>query len=208
MPPPTTLPEFTEAMRYDYPLTADSVIIEAGAHRGRWLHGMIEKYHCHAHSFEPINEFFQDAGGLFAREPKVHLYNFGLAGSNRYDTWHIKGDMTGAFTGEGITQQVALINFVEWMHANASKLPLVIDLLEINIEGGEYELLETILLHRIATRFRNIQVQFHGVGLTPVERRREIQVSLSQTHHLTYDAPFIWENWRLNSLEPLKGFNT
>ena len=38
-----------------------------------------------------------------------------------------------------------------------------VDLIKINIEGGEYELLEAILDNNLAKAFDNLQIQFHGI---------------------------------------------
>lgn len=198
MIPETNLPAFTEAMRYRYPLSRESVIIEAGTHQGLWAAEMSRLYGCRLFTFEPIREFFQAAVQRLHPFPGVTVSNVGLASSNRSEHWKIKGDMTGAFNGEGVEEAVVLIDFGEWLRIELT-LPPVIDLLEINIEGGEYELLEALLIRKQIARFKNIQVQFHGVGLTPVERRREIREQLTLTHHLTYDAPFVWENWERNA---------
>lgn len=190
---------FREELRYDYPLTPASVIIEAGTHEGRWLAGMIERHHCRAYSFEPIVEFFSMAAQRVGGRPGVTISNCGLASSNRTERWKVQGELTGQHSTGAKEEEVVLVDFVAWLHAMAGQLPAIIDLLEINIEGGEYELLETIIARGVVHRFKNIQVQFHGVGLTPVERRRGIQDSLAKTHHLTYNESFCWENWELNS---------
>jgi hypothetical protein len=45
----------------------------------------------------------------------------------------------------------------------------------------------------------NLQIQFHTVAPDYEERREAIRSRLSKTHVLTYDAPFIWENWSLKT---------
>ena len=43
----------------------------------------------------------------------------------------------------------------------------------------------------------NIQVQFHNIIPDARQRMEEIQVGLENTHYLTYQYPWIWENWRI-----------
>jgi len=71
-----------------------------------------------------------------------------------------------------------------------------INLIKINIEGGEYELLEKMIISNLIKRFDNIQIQFHRFIANAFTKRRLIQKGLSKTHYLTYNYPFIWENWK------------
>lgn len=72
-----------------------------------------------------------------------------------------------------------------------------IDLMKINIEGAEYDLLDHLIQSGIVLRIKNIQVQFHDFVLDAERRMRCIQAGLACTHELTYQYPFVWENWRL-----------
>ena len=72
-----------------------------------------------------------------------------------------------------------------------------IDLMKINIEGGEYELLEEILSSGWVHNIKNLQIQFHDFFPEAKGRMEAIQEKLSFTHELTYQYPFVWENWQL-----------
>jgi len=61
-----------------------------------------------------------------------------------------------------------------------------IDLMKINIEGGEYDLLEHLLDSAFISNIYNIQVQFHDFVPNAESRMNKIQESLSKTHLLTY----------------------
>ena len=71
-----------------------------------------------------------------------------------------------------------------------------IDLIKINIEGGEYPLLKRMIETNIIEKCNDIQVQFHNFYPNAITLRNEIRDSLQKTHFLTYDYPFVWENWR------------
>ena len=70
--------------------------------------------------------------------------------------------------------------------------------MKINIEGGEYELLEYLLDTGLATQIINYQVQFHDFVPDAEARMTAIRERLSQTHTLTYQYEFVWGNWRFN----------
>jgi DNA-binding ferritin-like protein (Dps family) len=62
----------------------------------------------------------------------------------------------------------------------------------------EYELLERVIECGLQSQLKNIQVQFHKIGDDYEERYEKIRAELLKTHHLTYDYPFVWQNFTLN----------
>ncbi|MEM7512644.1 MAG: FkbM family methyltransferase, partial [Bacteroidota bacterium] len=90
-------------------------------------------------------------------------------------------------------EEVRLIAFPEAINELGSNH---IDLIKINIEGGEFELLEAIIDAGWVDKIDNIQVQFHDFVPNARERMMEIQKKLSFTHELTYQYDFVWENWK------------
>jgi hypothetical protein len=67
--------------------------------------------------------------------------------------------------------------------------------MKINIEGGEYSLLQRMIEKEITGICNNIQVQFHNCFQNAPEMRMNIREVLNKTHFLTYDYYFVWENW-------------
>ena len=74
-----------------------------------------------------------------------------------------------------------------------------IDLLKINIEGGEYPLLEKLVESKTIQNIQNIQIQFHDFIPDYKKRYDLIAKELQKTHYKTYDYPFIWENWMMKT---------
>ena len=73
-----------------------------------------------------------------------------------------------------------------------------VDLIKINIEGGEYEVLESLIADNKLSMFKNLQIQFHDFIIENAkERMSKIQQELAKTHVLTYQYEFVWENWKL-----------
>lgn len=68
--------------------------------------------------------------------------------------------------------------------------------MKINIEGGEYELIEHFIESEFVKEIRDIQVQFHDFIPDAGVRMKKIQEELKNTHFLTYQYEFVWENWR------------
>jgi hypothetical protein len=70
--------------------------------------------------------------------------------------------------------------------------------MKINIEGGEYDLLDHLIETGWIRRIRDVQIQFHDFVSGATQRMHHIQAALKNTHHTTYQYPFVWENWHIN----------
>lgn len=182
---------FHESLRYDYPLTANSLVIDIGAHTGRFAAEISRRYGCRVLAFEPISQFHDACAKAVASHPNVTLHNFGLGPVSSNAIFGVKGDMTGSFTASDQSETVRIESIDLFMPLSGC------DLIKINIEGGEYDLLEHMIRTRLHLGCKNIQVQFHGNVPSCMERWRSIRTQLLASHHLTYDAPFCWENYRL-----------
>ncbi len=69
-----------------------------------------------------------------------------------------------------------------------------IDLIKINIEGGEFDLLPHMMSDPMTTEIDNIQVQFHTFIKRAKKMRRAILKKLSETHKCDWCYTFVWEN--------------
>ena len=121
------------------------------------------------------------------------MFNFGLASNDRIEKLYLNDNSSTLFS-EGLNfSEIQLKNVVDFV--NAEKIE-IIDLIKINIEGGEFEFLENIIKSELVTKFDNIQVQFHDFVPNSDIRMSEIQKELSKTHYLTYQFEYVWENWK------------
>lgn len=182
---------FTESLRYEYPLTQDSIVLDIGCHKGTFSKIISEKYGCKILAFEPIKQFYDEAVKVLNEKPYVQVFKCGVGATARVEQFKIKGDMSGAFA-EGEAEDVDIVAMDELL---ADDGPPSIDLVKINIEGGEFELLEHIIEKDLQGLFANIQVQFHTVVHDYEKRHVAIREALLKTHKLTYDAPWCWENY-------------
>ena len=198
---------FEESDRYSYPLTANSVVMDVGCHRGQFSRIILDRFGCDIFSYEPIEEFYLAARKILLPFPHSSsvLVKYGLGRTTRTEKFIVKGDMSGAWADQGPIEDVHInaigseLNYRKnaWAHLAPLTNPWV-DLIKINIEGGEMELLEAILDEGLTPQFRNIQVQFHGItALDPVRRRDAIRERLRSTHEEMYCEPFVWEGWRI-----------
>ncbi|MGH8687216.1 MAG: FkbM family methyltransferase [Burkholderiales bacterium] len=184
-----------KTLRLDYDLRRESVVLDVGGFEGQWASDIFGMHLCDVHIFEPVNAYCESIKRRFRANDRIHVFPFGLGGSDRNEKITIAGDAS-TFVGErnGEAQSIDIVAGADFLDKH---FPGRVDLMKINIEGAEYELLEHLIVRGTVKRIDNIQVQFHDFVPDAVNRMKKIHAALQLTHTLTYQYPFIWENWRV-----------
>ena len=184
-----------ETLRITYPLTAASVVYDVGGYRGQWASDIYSRYLCQVHIFEPVAGFVSSIRHRFANNPHIFAHAFGLASQDRMETMRLAHDRSSAYDkSDGESEVVQLRDVGKVLQELEAHL---VDLMKVNIEGGEYELLERLIALGLISRFRNLQIQFHDCMPEAEARMEAIQAELGRTHRITYQYRFVWENWEL-----------
>ena len=187
-----------EILRLNYNLNKESIVIDAGGYKGEWSEKIYQKYGCKIFIFEPIKKYFDLVSEKFKNNNNIKVFNFGISNESKELEIYHSDDASSVFLKTEFSEKIKLENFIEFIKLkNISE----IDLMKINIEGGEYELLDEILKQNIQNKIKNIQVQFHRFIPDCIEKRNNIRNALSKTHNLTYDYEFVWENWKIKDDE-------
>jgi FkbM family methyltransferase len=183
--------DFTHNLIYD--LNENSVVMDLGGYTGVWAQNIIEKYNPFIYILEPVSVFYDGMVSKFLNNNKVNLLNVGVGIENKDAVIFMNGDATSSNIkiGESINVKLNTIeNILEKF-----KLKKV-DLIQINIEGDEYLLLENMLETGSVNKFKNIQIQFHLGVENDIERRLNIQEGLSKNDFkIKFEYPFVWESW-------------
>ena len=183
-----------EELRQQYDLSRDSIVLDVGGYKGQWASDIYSRYRCTIHVFEPVSDFASEIAKRFASNPAITVHGVGLGSESREERISISADGSSIFRKDGIAESIELVDICAWLdHAGIQ----TVDLIKINIEGGEYELLDRLVETGRIHQMKNIQVQFHDIHRDSEARMAAIQTSLQKTHVLTYQYKFIWENWRL-----------
>ena len=183
--------------RHRYDISPGDVIFDLGAYEGSWCDNILSMYpESEIHLFELLPEY---AKGLFKRYSSfnnVIVNDFGLSAFNAEVKITEDGLSSSAISHKtGSKVHIGKIKvFDDYL---ISKSISNIKLLKMNIEGGEYDLLEHLVETNWIGQIENIQIQFHNYGQEFVDRRDAIRESLSKTHYLTYDYAWTFENWRI-----------
>lgn len=177
-------------LRFDFPLNPSDTVIDAGGFQGEWTAGILRRYGCRVHVFEPVAAFARQLQTLFQGDARVQVHAVGLAGRARTEDITLEAEGSSVLrTGPAPRQQIALQAAEEFFRTISGPIAL----LKINIEGCEYELLEHLLDTGLIRRIRHLLVQFHDFVPDARARRRAIRQRLAATHAQAWNYPFVWE---------------
>ena len=184
-----------KTLRLNYNLNEHSIVFDLGGYKGEFAEEIFNKYQSKIYVFEPILEFYTIIKNKFNNNSKILPYQYGLAGKDGEMQISMSDNSSSVFLKTENSETIQLKSIVEFIRVNNITK---VDLIKINIEGGEYEVLESLLENDLIGIFDNIQVQFHDFLFDNAkERMHAIQEKLKQTHQITYQYEFVWENWKL-----------
>ena len=182
-------------------LDEQSVVVDVGAFVGEWSGRILERYdpdpaRLRAQSGRPR----RPARG---RRPAPAVPRARLRPRPRTGTAQLALDGPGAstFTRESpfgsvpveIRDVAAVFDELELDH---------IDLLKVNIEGGEYDLFDRLDECGWLPRVDLVSVQFHEWHPHAYRRRRSVRRALRRDHEQVWSYPWVWELWRRTSGGP------
>lgn len=188
-----------EEFRLQYPLSKESLVLDAGVYHGDSIHEWRAKWDCDVIGFEPAQGFFAQSSQRFVTDSRVSIHNYGLGARNERLPSAIQNDGTSFYFEQAGQVEMAVMRDVIDVFVEL-KLTEV-DLFKINIEGGEYGLLPRMLDANLAARVRFFQVQYHSNCTNPngpAVARDLIRERLSETHREEWCwNGGAWESWAL-----------
>jgi FkbM family methyltransferase len=181
----------------DFELDAHSVVLDVGAFDGDWSRQIAARYGSTIHAFEPnpaaMAKLTDRLGGS-----KVVPHAYGLGGRDQEATLTLAGpgsSVYGVDAGD-LPLETITVSIRDVVHV-LDELGLdAVDLLKVNIEGGEFELFDRLIECEWLPRLRFVLVQFHEWHPHAYRRRRAIRGALRATHDEVWNYPFVWELWR------------
>lgn len=183
-------------LRLNYALNKESVVFDLGGYHGDFAHKIVEKFNCKVYIFEPVPDFYKICANRFDKNPNVTCFNFGL--SDKDETLDITLDEnSSSFFNHSKKLQKSSVRLQSFNDFIESNKVARIDLLKINIEGGEFSVIPSLIQSNNITKIRFLQVQFHNFIDEAIVRRRKIREALSLTHSEMWNFEFVWESWAI-----------
>jgi FkbM family methyltransferase len=177
------------------PVTTDDVVIDAGGFKGDWTAAMLVRFGCRVELFEPIPAFAEECRARFAKNDRVAVHEAALGGSERTARFAIDAAASSAFTGRGggtvEARVLDVADVVDRVRASNGEVAC----LKLNIEGGEYEVLEQLAGCGVLASCRSVLVQFHAQPEGWEGRLFQVRGELGIVHRRTWQFPMVWELW-------------
>jgi len=179
---------------YDIPVQTGELIIDAGSYQGEWTAKMIIRYGCRSECFEPVIAYAENCKRLFLKNTMVRVNSCALGASNQVADFNLSSNGTSQFRDNfsGETFKAKVIDISEFLKTLDDE---TIACLKLNIEGGEYDVLERLIEANQLGRFRSLLIQFHRQPNGWENRRNEIRRAIKLTHDQEWCYPMVWEKW-------------
>ncbi len=179
----------------EHPLNENSVVFEVGGYTGVFTQNLFDKYGCSVYVFEPVDIYFNELVQKFGNNPKIRLFNFGLGSSSGKVTFGISDDKSSLYSKSAQSEQIELVDVAEFFNDHPEITS--VDLVNMNIEGGEFNLIPRFVQSGEIKKVKRLQVQFHNVLPNAENLREKIISDLSNTHNLIFSFPFVWDGFEL-----------
>ncbi len=175
-------------------LPTEPTVFDFGGYKGEWTDVVLaDAPDAKVHIFEPHPRFAKELEAKYADKFRISVYPFALG--SRDDKMHLSdADNASSSVADGGGNIEAPIHAVSRFfdaHQFSS-----IELMKMNIEGGEYDLLPALIDAGVMARVEKLQVQFHLFDEGFIPKRDAIREALSATHDCAWVYPFVWEEWR------------
>lgn len=177
-------------------LDESSLVLDLGGYTGEFSDKIISKFNCNVNIYEPVSTYYKGLLEKYQFNNKVHVFNFGFSNLNTNAIINIEGEASSIIkkSNSSINEIVKILDITEYLLMN----PIEIDLLSINIEGAEYDLLDSLINANLMHKIYKMQVQFHfSSEPTYIKRRERIIERILSTHVVKFSFPFIWEGFEI-----------
>ncbi len=187
-----------ESLRYDYPeLNENAVVFDLGGYKGDFASNIHDKYKCTIYVFEPHPVFYRHCVERFQDNDKIIPFNFGISDVTGSFDISDDADASSFLHVSSADQRAITCKIKEFCQVLKDLNVHHIDLIKINIEGGEYPLLEYLIKKNMLHIARAYQIQFHNFVDDAEHKYNFITHHLSKTHMRTWCYKFVWENWHI-----------
>lgn len=182
-------------LRLDYDLKPGSTVLDVGGYHGDFADAMQRKHRCAVYLFEPVGDFFRICERRFSACPQVQCFEYGLSDTD--EEMFIARDDDASSTARRhdthLREKIQLRDVAAALHDIGIAH---VDLLKINIEGGEYDVLPRLIETGWIENIRFLQIQFHDFVPDATDKRKAIRAQLARTHAQQWNYPFVWESWQ------------
>ncbi len=183
-----------QTLRFDYDLNETSIVLDVGGFEGNYADDIHKRFGSKIFVFEPSPHYAGICRERFQNNNQITVLDYGL--SDKDETVLLSDDVHGssAYREKGSSAQSVDLRAIN--PVLTSLLIDQVDLMKINIEGGEYSLLQAMIDHGLLEKVKYLQIQFHDFVPNAQDKRTAIRKNLEKTHNEQWCFPFVWESWK------------
>jgi FkbM family methyltransferase len=175
-------------------LPEGAVVFDVGGFRGEWTDTVLAQCPtAHVHVFEPHPGFAETLRQKFQSDSRVSIHELAIGSTTGTMELSDAGDASSAVADHGKSFTAHTQNVGEFLSEQGIDR---IDLMKVNIEGGEYDLLPALIDTGAIQALDRLQVQFHLFEPDMQPLRDTIRQNLEKSHTCALCYPFVWEEWR------------
>ena len=198
-----------ENKRYQYNLNKESIVIDIGGYVGLWAKQIANKFGCFVHSYEAVDRYFSQI-----KHQNVIPYKYAVTCNTGIDYMHVcdegsaiealsefkkKNDRDSSYQSNIKSHSKIPLEEVNTIDINVPDFKECFNVLKINIEGGEYDILEKMCKTKTINKVQNLQIQFHDFVDNAQNKYNNIFDKLSITHMCEFDSMWRWSFWKIKN---------
>ena len=190
---------------FNHNIDKNSIVVDLGAYTGLWASQLNTDIPCKIYLLEPVEQFYKVLENKFNNNQNINYRQVGIGTEDKIlflSNNQIKKDATritysdkNNSNNSNNSNNIEIVTLDNMMNFWDIKY---IDLLQINIEGGEYDILENWLETGIINKIKILQIQFHNFPEIEnhISRRKNIQKKLQKNgYKMKYCFQWVWEAW-------------
>lgn len=166
-------------------LSSDDVVFDIGAYQGEWTDQILCQYGSRVICYEPVPKHVNELALKYRSNNRVSVIGSAMSDHEGFLPIGINANSSG-LNRPGETIQVPTTSITEEIKKYGPKI------LKINIEGGEYIVLDAVLKNNIASSINCLIIQFHNFESNDEAKASLIISRLSNTHDVIFNFPFMW----------------
>jgi FkbM family methyltransferase len=175
-------------------INSKSIVFDVGGYQGQWSSDIFSKYQPNLYIFEPVKSFTKNLHSRFKHNKKINIFEYGLGGKTKNEIIYLSKDGSSTIKKNNIPQTIKIFRASDFICKQKLNK---IDLMKINIEGGEYELLNNLIETKKISLIRNLLIQFHDYIPDAYQEMTILRNKISLTHKPIFCYDFVWEHWVL-----------
>jgi FkbM family methyltransferase len=182
----------------ELPVSSADVVVDVGGYRGDWTAEMSWRYGARAVVLEPIPAFAADIQRRFEHNDRIVVIAAGLGPQDDTVEMNLAADSSSSIRGAAAGDRI-LVSMLGTARMFEERKLDEVACLKLNIEGGEYDVLDAMAESDLLRRVRCFVVQFHDIGPSTPARLKRARELLARTHERRFCYDLVWERWDRSS---------